>query len=411
VPEGVTLGKARSVLGVPLLRHGEPLGAISLARQRVEPFTERQIELVRTFADQAVIAIENTRLITETREALEQQTATAEVLQVINSSPGDLAPVFDAILEKAHKLCDVAYGSLELYDGTNFRAVATIGYSDTFADLVTRGYVGAESPDTRALIEGERFAHVLDLAETDALMTRTAAQLEGHSTLLCVPLRREDKLLGMIATARKEVRPFSDKEIALLENFAAQAVIAMENARLLTETREALEQQTATAEVLQVINSSPGDLGPVFDAILSKAMGLCEAAHGHVWIYDGERAHPVAVHGEPQLVEWMRRAGSVGPGPDSSGRPSPLGRVVRGEPIVHVADARKEESYRSHPVVRELVDVGGIRTILDIALRKGDAPLGIIALYRQQVCPFTEKQIALLQNFAAQRSSQWRTRG
>ena len=168
------------------------------------------------------------------------------------------------------------------------------------------------------------------------------------------------------------------------------------------ERDEAQAQQAATAEVLEVINSSPGDLGPVFDAILDKAMGLCEAAHGHVWIYVDERAHPVAVHGEPQLVEWMRRVGSVGPFSGSSGRPSPLGRVVRGEPIAHVADALEEEAYRSVPVFRELVDVGGIRTILDIALRKGDAPLGIISLYRQEVRPFSDKQIALLQNFAAQ---------
>src|SRR5262249_22510345 len=159
--------------------------------------------------------------------------------------------------------------------------------------------------------------------------------------------------------------------------FADQAVIAMENARLLTETREALAQQTATAEVLQVINSSPGNLTPVFDAMLEKAMRLCEAAHGHIWMYDGERAHPVAVHGEPRLVEFMRRIGPLRPGL------TPLGRVVRGEPVVHVLDAREEEGYRSNPVYREQVDVGGLRSLVDIALRKKDALLGIIALYRQ----------------------------
>src|SRR6516162_2339062 len=166
------------------------------------------------------------------------------------------------------------------------------------------------------------------------------------------------------------------------------------------ERDEALQRETATAEVLGVINSSPGDLAPVFDAILAKAMRLCEAAHGHVWIYDGERAHPVAVRGEPRLVEWMRRVGSVGPAP--FGRPSPLGRVVRGEPLVHVADAREEEAYRSNPVYRELADVGGVRTILDIGLRKGDTLFGVIALYRQEVRPFSDTEIALLQNFAAQ---------
>jgi class 3 adenylate cyclase len=166
------------------------------------------------------------------------------------------------------------------------------------------------------------------------------------------------------------------------------------------ERDEALARETATAEVLQVINSSSGDLAPVFDAILEKAMRLCEAALGHLWIYDGERAHPAAVRGEPKLVEWMRRIGSVGP--FRSARPSPLGRVVQGEPLVHVADAREEEAYRSNPVYREQLDVGGIRTLLEIGLRKGDALLGVIALYRLEVRPFTDKQIALLQNFAAQ---------
>ena len=393
----VDIGGCRSLLTVALRKDDALLGALSVYREGIRPFSDKQIALLQNFAAQAVIAMENARLITETREALEQQTATAEVLQVINSSPGDLAPVFDAILEKAHSLCGCAQGTLELFDGEYFRAAATRNVPQAVAERLRRGLPAAENPMGRPLLAGEPFFHVADIAELDEPVARISVRRQGRHTIMSVALRKGDALLGMIVASRLEVRPFTDKEIALLQNFAAQAVIAMENARLLTETREALDQQTATAEVLQVINSFPGNLAPVFDAMLEKALDLCDAAFGMLWTYDGERLNAVAMRGVPDEYTVFARE------PLLPGRQTGLGRILHGENLVHIADISDDEVYRSGDRLRvATVELGGARTLLVVPLRKDGALLGVFTIYRQEVRPFSDKQIALLQNFAAQ---------
>jgi PAS domain S-box-containing protein len=388
----------RTSINVPLRKDGSLLGTINLGRQEVRAFSDKQIALLQNFAAQAVIAMENARLLTETREALEQQTATAEVLQVINSSPGDLAPVFDAILEKAHALCGATYGTLLLCDGETFRALTTRGYPESLSDLLRQGGQPGPSHPIRQLVDGESFAHVPDLAIVEEPWAQSVVRLAGVRTSLWVPLRRDGNLLGAITAARADVRPFTDKQIALLQNFAAQAVIAMENARLLTETREALEQQTATSEVLQVINSSPGDITPVFEAILEKAMRLCEVAFGDLYTFDGACFTTAAALGAPAAYVESRKR--TPPNPNAPGTVS--ARLLETKRPVHVLDITAEEAHRAGLPSRRVVSDFGVRTILAVPLLRDDAVVGMIMVYRREVRAFSDKQAALLQNFAAQ---------
>jgi two-component system NtrC family sensor kinase len=403
--ESVELRGVRSQIAVALLKDNVLLGAMNVYRQEVRPFSDKQVALLENFAAQAVIAMENARLITETREALEQQTATSEVLQVINSSPGDLAPVFDAMLEKATRLCEAQTGHLLRFENGAFSRAASLGIPEEFdrllplntpmPDAITRDSVVTRLLTTRAVV------HVHDLREDESYRVRAPAEVAaveqaGIRTGLCVPMLREADVVGAFLMHRQEVRPFTDKQIALLQSFAAQAVIAMENARLITETREALEQQTATAEVLQVINSSPGDLAPVFDAILEKAIGLCDAALGLLWIFDGQRFNAAALHGvSASFAEYLRKHPQPGT-PESD-----LGRLLCGERVVHREDYAAGDAPNTS-LRRAFVDLGGARTGLIVGLRKDNVLLGALRIYRQEVRLFSNKQIALLENFAAQ---------
>jgi two-component system NtrC family sensor kinase len=319
----------RSMLGVPLLREGIPIGVIVLTRRTVHPFTDRQVELVTTFADQAVIAIENVRLFedvqkrtAELSEALEQQTATSEVLRVISSSPGELKPVFASILANAIQICEAKFANLALVEGGELRMVAMHGAPPAFEDLRLRHdpKIQIETPLGR-LFETKRIIHIADVTTEKPFDSSAVAKLAGARTLVGVPMFKENELIGAIAVYRQEVRPFTDKQIELVQNFAAQAVIAIENARLLNELRqrtddlsESLDQQTATSEVLKVISSSPGQLEPVFQAMLENATRICDAKFGILYRYTGELFDAAALFGAPaQLVDFLQRQGPFRP--------------------------------------------------------------------------------------------------
>jgi PAS domain S-box-containing protein len=402
----VTLGKQRASLGVPLLRDDKVVGVMCLARRRAEPFSDRQIELVRTFADQAVIAIENTRLLDELRqrthelaESLEYQTAISDVLKVISGSVFELNTVLKAVIASAVNLCRAERAILYRYrDG---HCHFEVGYNNQaeYEEHEREAPIGAgrETVVGRAMLEG-RTVQIVDAWNDPEYGPKDEARLNNVRSMMGVPLLRDGELIGVFALARTAVESFSERQIELVTTFADQAVIAIENARLLSEQQEALEQQTATADVLRVINASPGDLAPVFDAMLDKALRLCGAAFGCLWTYDGERVHAVALRGAPPaFAEFLTRV------PHAVGSDNAHGRLLRGEQVVHIADVADDEAYRSgDPVRRALVALSGGRTLLAVPLRKDGAFLGDFVIYRTEVRPFSEKQIAFLQNFADQ---------
>ena len=403
--------KARTMLGVPVEREDQVVAVLFLARMTVKPFSQRQIKLVETFADQAVIAIENTRLFEaeqaskrELQESLEYQTATSEVLNVISRSPTNVQPVFDAIASSAAKLCDALDAVVLRLDGDSLRFVAHYGPMPIIDKIpLDRGTVGG-----RAVLERRR-VHVEDLQaeEREYPLGSANAKRAGHRTILSIPLLREGVAIGNIQVRRDEVRRFTAKQIALLETFADQAVIAIENARLFEEVQEknralteantqltdALEQQTATSKILRVISASPTDVRPVFETVVENAVRLCDADRALIHRFDGEFLRLAASYNtSPELRQFIER------NPIPPGRQSIGGRAALERQTVHIPDiqADPEITYGWRR------DVDPIRTSLAVPMLKGDTLLGLIFIYRFEVRPFSEKQIALVETFADQ---------
>jgi len=396
------LGGARSYIAVPMLKENEIVGAFVIYRQEVRPFTDKQIALVQNFAAQAVIAIENTRLLNELRQSLEQQTATSEVLQVISSSPGELEPVFQVMLANAARICEAKFGSMYLNEGSAFRTVAMHNAPPALAEMRRRNPVFRPNPRI-ALARAAATKQTVQIADVqaepgylDPLPGFSGPQivtLGGARTVVAVPMLKENELVGAIAIYRQEVRPFTHKQIELVQNFANQAVIAIENTRLLNELRESLRQQTATSEVLEVISSSPGQLEPVFNAMLENAVRLCEAKFGTLFKYDGEGLMIEAGLGIPQpLAEYLKQRQKFKPLAGST-----MERLVETRQVVHVHDVTQVDGLSS-PSAR----LGGARTYLGVPMLKENELVGAIVIYRQEVRPFTDKQIELVKNFARQ---------
>jgi signal transduction histidine kinase len=382
---------------VPLLREQEAIGVIGLARDSVGPFSPQEIEMLQTFADQAVIAIENVRLFNETKEALERQTATSEILRIISTSPTDIQPVLDTVAENAARLCEAKDVVIfEEHEG-RFHVAAARGtdhHSGFEGTAVSR-----DSVTGRAMID-RQLVHVNDISKASEFpISKVYAQRAGHRTVLAMPLLRKGTSIGAIFVRRTEVRPFSDKQIDLLQTFADQAVVAIENVRLFTELesrnrelRIALEQQTATSELLKVIGRSTFDLQPIFEALAENAVRLCEAERALIFRLDGQLLRIVATYNASGELRTFLEKNPIAPG-----RHSAAARAAHERRTIHIHDVLADPEY-SYGAMH----VDPVRSLLGVPMLRADELLGVIVIYRKEAQPFSDSHIALMETFADQ---------